>query len=304
MAVAGTARIATPQQDAAAVLSPSSLSRSLLLASAAAGAAEVLIHRIGGAVAASIATPPGLARAVEAVGGVSTAVTAVLVVGGAAALLAGPDHRRGLAVGLVTLTALTVQPLDGAGLGLLSQRAFFTAVGVIVWSSSGPLWRGAAVMLIGSGMAAGQVGLLWSQPGLALRSAGEASIVAGVVILGVGTASERSIGLWGWIGAAGAGVVAGAALTVQPTYTALAALWTWGATLWLPVLAYVAAAAAAGLLLMTWLRHAHSRHLAAGLVLLGVAGLPPALAHHNITATLALIALASARWPSVEGRSR
>ena len=304
MATAGNARIATPARDTTAVLSPLSLSRSLLLAGAAAGTAEVLIQRIGGAVAAGIAIPPVLARAIEAVGEASTAVTAVLVVGAAAALMAGPDHRRGLAVGLVTLTALAAQPLDGAGLGSLPQLAFLIAVGLIVWSSSGPLSRAAAVMLIGAGMAAGQVGLLWSQGVLALRSAGEAGIVAGVVILAVGTAWERPIGLGGWIGAAAAGVVAGAALTLRPGYTALAALWASGATLWLPVLVYVAAASAVGLLLITWLRHPESRHLVAGLVLVGVAGLPPALAHHNITATLALVALASARWPSFEERRR
>ena len=58
-------------------------------------------------------------------------------------------------------------------------------------------------------------------------------------------------------------------------------------------LVYVGAGAAVGLLLAKWLTNRSTRHLAAGLALLAVAGIEPTLVHHNVTALVALLALAA-----------
>ena len=75
--------------------------------------------------------------------------------------------------------------------------------------------------------------------------------------------------------------------------TPLVALWASGATLWMPSLVYIGAGAALGLLLINWLPNRSMRHLAAGLALLAVAGIEPTLVHHNVTALVALLALAA-----------
>ena len=88
----------------------------------------------------------------------------------------------------------------------------------------------------------------------------------------------------------GAAVAAAALVSDR---TPLVALWASGATLWMPSLVYIGAGAAVGLLLANWLPNRSTRHLAAGLALLAVAGIEPTLVHHNVTALVALLALAA-----------
>ncbi len=121
------------------------------------------------------------------------------------------------------------------------------------------------------------------------RAVGEAALVMALLLLALAVSTSSHRGLTSSLGlAAGAGL---AAVSLVSDFTPFVALWATGAILWLPSLAYIAAAGAAGYVLASWLSEPATRHRAAGLILLAVAGIEPTLVHHNATALLALVAL-------------
>ena len=124
---------------------------------------------------------------------------------------------------------------------------------------------------------------------MAARVIAETALVVALFLFAASVAgwSRRSV-----IGLMARGAIVAAAALVSDR-TPLVALWASGATLWMPSLVYIGAGAAVGLLLANWLPNRSTRHLAAGLALLAVAGIEPTLVHHNVTALVALLALAA-----------
>ena len=128
---------------------------------------------------------------------------------------------------------------------------------------------------------------------VAAATAAEAAFVLVPPLLAAGLLVRTSPPRAAWLAAGGMSLVASAALASSPSYTAILSAWSTGVTLSLPVPLYIAAAGCAAFVLVSWLAEPSSRHLAAGLVLLAVAGVHPAVVHHNITAVLTLLLLAT-----------
>ncbi len=273
-----------------------SLARILLLATASFGAVEVLIQRVGVPAMSGAAAPAGVGTAASAVGETAAAATVVLVLAAALGALAVTGWPLRAALVLAGVALATSQLVESAGLEWLTRAGFAGALLVAAYSAQGPTLARMGVLALGLGAFAGQAALTWSEMGPALRGAGEALLAVALILLGSSEAARRPTAR-AWIGAAIGGLLVASALIAQPGYTALAALWAWGAPLSLPPFAYMLAGAAAGLLLAAWLDDPARRHLAAALVLLAVAGLTPALVHHNLTAVLAVAVLAARRWP-------
>jgi len=291
--------------------------RTLALATAAVGTAELGLHRV---VAPALAHIPGAARSVAVTdaltwaGERAFAGTAVLAV--SAALAAGAvmlRDRRPL--GALVLVTVIVTLIDGAtaGVGFAFAGHVFALAAMVAIAgdaarSGGPSSRlsFAALGLTALGLGAAQWPLLvdsWSAliggpaaSGSALMAwtLAEAALVAAPVgfalaVLAAGTPTRLA-----WGAATAAALLAGAFLGAEPGYAGIIAIWATGSALALPPFAYVLSAACAALVLATWLRSSSSRHLAAGLVLVAVAGVQPAVVHHNLTAVLALLLLAAA----------
>jgi hypothetical protein len=158
---------------------------------------------------------------------------------------------------------------------------------------SGALWAVTLAVVTGQWSLSGLSG----GANLASRAVGEASLVLAVVLLAMAVSRSSHGGLGPLLGLAGGAGLAFVSLASE--YTPLVALWATGAMLWLPALLYVAAAAAAGYLFVGWVVDRATRHLAAALILLLVAGIEPTLLHHSLTALLALVTLSA--WSPTRG---
>ncbi len=277
-------------------LSPSSLSRPLLMAAVVVGTAELLFHRIAGPAAAGIGVAPAWGRTIEAVGAAATAGSALLVVGLAVVLVLAAASPYRLAVSLALAAVLADRWVGIGSAGWAGFVLLVLAIGVVAAVAGPETGRRWGVASIGLAVAAAQVALVWTAAGPAWRALAEAALLGGVMVLAI-VAARRRLGAARWVGAAAGAAVAALAFALQPGYTSLMSFWAWGASLWLPPVVYVAGAAAAGLAATVWLGDRTTRHHAAGLLLLVVAGLPPTLAHHDLTTVLGLVALAAIRWP-------
>ena len=272
------------------------LAPALTVAAAAGGVLEVLLERVAGPILTHAAGPSlaPVATMVSRAGTLAVAVTAVLVLLAAVAW-AGVAWERHRIVGAAILAAV----VTGLAAGVFGGSVTFTllhlsvavaAIGTVLVLRLPGIY-GIAVAAVAVAIVAGQWSL-GSQGGeftVPARVIAEAALVVALIFFAASVAgwSRRHSVVGLTIGA----VVATAALLSDRT--PLVALGASGATLWMPSLVYIGAGAALGLLLANWLPNRSTRHLAGGLALLAVAGIEPTLVHHNVTALVALLALAA-----------
>ncbi|MDA1002460.1 MAG: hypothetical protein O3B31_03785 [Chloroflexi bacterium] len=235
-------------------------------------------------------------------------VCGVVVAGGAVFR----DHRP-LAVLIIASAAFTLADAATRSVGIafaghVLTIAAFAAIVAVAARGARPAARPvlAGLGLTAFGLAAARWPLLadsWSAL-LGARSGvgtafvawtvAEAALVAAPVAFGIALLLVTTPSRLEWAAATVAALGAGAFLAAEPGYAGLVSIWATGSTLALPTFAYVLSATCVGLVLTHWLRGPSTRHLAAGLVLLAVAGVQPAVAHHNLTAVFALLLLADA----------
>jgi len=281
------------------------LATALTSAAAAAGLVEVLIDRVSvpamaGALGASAAI---VTSAVASIGTLAVSVTAVLVLLAASAWsgYAWDRHQIFAVAASVAVISTVVAGLDGGTAVLvlhISVMAAAVAALAMGARNASPLYSG-ALWAVTLAVVTGQ----WSLSGLgggatlASRALGEAALVLAIVLLALAVFRSSHRGRASLLGlAAGAGL---ALASLASEYMPLVALWATGAMLWLPTLLYVAAAAAAGYLFVGWVVDRATRHLAAALILLLVAGIEPTLVHHSLTALLAIVTLSA--WSPTRG---
>lgn len=272
------------------------LAQALTGAAAIGGVAEVLLERVAGPVLTHAAGPSlaPVADIVSRLGTILVSVTAVLILLAAVAwaAVAWKRHRLvGAAIFAAGVTAVAAGVFGGSDIvTLLHLSVAVAAVGTVLVLRVPGIY-GLAVAAVAVAIVAAQWSLGNPRGGLAVpaRVIAEAALVIALLLFAVSVArsSPRRRAV---IGIAVGALVAAAALLSDRT--PMVVLWASGATLWMPSLLYIAAGAAIGLLLAAWLPDRSTRHLAAGLVLLAVAGIEPTLVHHNLTALVALLALA------------
>lgn len=266
-------------------------------AAAIGGVTEVLLERVAGPMLTHAAGPSlaPVAALTSRLGTLVVAVTAVLVLLAAVAWagVAWERHRFvGAAILAAVVTALAAGVFGGSGIFTLLHLSVAVVVIGTVLAVRLPGIYGVAVAAVAVAIVAGQwsLGIPGGQYTVAARVIAETALVVALFLFAASVAGScprrrAVIGL-----TVGAAVAAAALLSDR---TPLVALWASGATLWMPSLVYIGAGAAVGLLLATWLPNRSTRHLAAGLALLAVAGIEPTLVHHNVTALVALLALAA-----------
>jgi hypothetical protein len=222
-------------------------------------------------------------------------VTAVLVLLAAVAWagVAWESHRIvGAAILAAVVTALAAGVFGGSGtLFLLHLSVAVAVIGTVLVLQLPGIYR-IAVAAVAVAIVAGQWSL--ASPGgeftVPARVIAEAALVIALFLFAA--SATGSCPRWRAVVGLTVGAVV-AAVALLSDRTPLVALWASGATLWMPSLVYIGAGATVGLLLAKWLPNRSTRHLAAGLALLAVAGIEPTLVHHNVTALVALLALAA-----------
>ncbi len=293
------------------VIRVSSLARTIFVAATILGLVEVALYRVAGPVLSHLPSGTvdgGIVRAVVAAGEHAFRGTAALVAAGAVAYLATTRWHGRVAPFLVaTCLAATavatvidasaarvaahltlVVAVAGLAGAALAERRRIYALGVLAAALS--LLAGRLPLLL-DGLASGReadVGLTVSALTLA-----EAAFVAAPALLAVELVRRRRPPALAWATAAAVSLVTAAALVSSPSYTAITATWATGVTLSLPVPLYIMSAGAAALVVATWLTRPRAPLLVAGFVLFVVAGTQPAVVHHNLTAVLALMLLAT-----------
>ncbi len=280
------------------------LPRIILLAAATTGAVELILHRVVAPVLAHIPSENvdrAITDAARLAGDRAFHATALLVVLGLIAYLATASWRREMTPPLVALAAAgtLVLSLSSAGTAL----AHITLIAALVGLAAAALARGPRLLALpvavaAAAMVAARVPLLLDSLALSwgnttAATAAEAAFVFVPPLLAAGLLARTSPPRAAWLAAGGTSLAASAALASSPSYTAILSAWSTGITLSLPVPLYIVAAGCAAFVLVSWLVEPSSRHLAAGLVLLAVAGVHPAVVHHNVTAVLALLLLAT-----------
>lgn len=291
--------------DRARPVALSRLAIALTSAGAATGFVEVLIDRVSvpamaGALGSSSAS---VTSTVGWFGTLAVSVTAVLVLLAISAWSGyawDRHHVFAVAASVAVIATFVAGVVGGTTLLTVHISVMVAAVAALAMGArrASPLYAG-ALWAVTLAVVTGQWSFSGSGNGATLtsRALGEAALVLAVFLLALAVFRSSHGGLAPLLGlVGGAGL---AFLSLASEYTPLVALGATGAILWLPSLVYVAAAAAAGFLLVSWLSDSTTRHLAAALVLLLVAGVEPTLIHHNVTALLALVTLSA--WSPTRG---
>ncbi|MFQ5966100.1 MAG: hypothetical protein ACE5MI_00650 [Acidimicrobiia bacterium] len=279
----------------------SGLGRSLLTAAALTVGAELLLHRLAPPVLSQVVPGSSLNVTVASAGELAASSGAVLVFAAAVAL-ALKTRRLGPpllgAAGTVLLASIWTAPVTGV-LVHTAVAAAAAAVGIAAVRRRQDLYS-TAVVMAALAVVVSHLSLLvdaaWPSravsSAVAARGIAELLIVSAALILAASLLAEGSPGLWVWTVAAGSAIVVAGALTFQPGFAAIGAIWALGATLSLPPLLYIAAAGAIGLLVAGWSASPATRPLAAAVVLFGTAGIQSQVLHHDLTAIVALSVLA------------
>ena len=279
-----------------------SLARTLVLAAGITAAAELLLQRLAPPILAPVGVPGSrLLETLSSAGELAANGTAVLVFLAVAAFVATrSDHALALAA---ATAAVLLASWWTAPIASIAAHTLVVAAAAAIGLSG---LRGARSLLsLGIGLAAlavvvGQLPLLadttwpWMSNQMGARSLGELLAIAAALTMAGWLLTTDHPGRRAWVVAGACAVVVAGGLTFQPGFTSLGAIWVVGVTLALPPVFYIAAAAAAGLLVAGWSRSPASRPLAAAVLLLTAAGIQPQVLHHNLTALLALAVLTSA----------
>ena len=288
------------------------LGRAFVLSAATLGTLELAIDRVAAPILAHIprdAAAPLVAEVASFLGQRALAATALLVALAALVVAATPrpdGWGSRVADAAVGATALLTAATD-ASLAALTMHVAVVCAAIVV----GVRVRSAGVVLAAAAVAMGQIPLALDRvadvlavaapsTNVALLTAAEAALMLAPIALAVELVRRESPSTLAWSVALLGGLAVSAALARSPSYVAITSLWATGVTLSLSPVLYVIAAACAALVMTTWLSRPATRHLAAGLALLVVAGPQPAVVHHNLTAVLALVLLAS---PPLAGRA-
>lgn len=264
----------------------------------------LLWHIPSGGLGARVANPlsHGTALAIDLVW--------VMVFVGVAAL-AFAAARRGETPGailaglaLISTVALSVRL---AGLWLIAFQSAFAVAAVMFTFAAvvrvGPAQRvqllAIAVMVIAAqvifisdelqALVPGPIGV--PEAGLVLLA--EVALLVALIGAGLSALASGAASRAGWTSAVVASVLVAALVARDPASAAILSRWATGVTLSLPPLIYVAAASSATLAIVSWLPDRSSRHLSAAVVLILVAGVQPALVHHNLTLFFAAMLLAT-----------
>lgn len=288
------------------------VTRTLLLAGATLGAAEVFLHRVAAPVLSHVPSEtvdPTVVEVVELAGQrafhgaallLALAACGVVVVAARGSAVAALVVAASLAAAV--LAAMPTGDVANLAVQLVFVAAAAAAVGLATVHRAS--WRSAAVVLAGASLIAGRVPFVHEAlrdvtggtagfPTSGSVSVAEAAFVAVPVLLALGLVARRSVTPAGWAAAIGGATLAFGAMAGSP-YAAIVSNWATGVTLSLPPAVYVVSAGAAAMVLFTWLRRPETRLAAAGLVLFGVGGTQPAVIHHNLTAILGVLLLAGA----------
>ncbi|MEZ4552278.1 MAG: hypothetical protein R3B59_00040 [Dehalococcoidia bacterium] len=285
--------------------------RSLVLAAGVAAAAELVLFRVAVPVLSHI-PGAGLANVgpmLAAVAERSFRATAILVLA-SAALLTRRLARSEPAVAVALVAAfggVTVETLASGGwASLVARAALVSAIGMVIaaaWTRLPPLFsaaHAAAALAVLGGQwpllvkdAAAVAGSAANTGTMVSASVGELAFVFAPVMFAVALVRGHSPTRAAWIGGAVTGLLVASLLARRPDYTAIISSWAVGVTLSLPPFIYIVSAACAGLVAIEWLHAPATRPLAAGLALFAAAALQPGVVHHNLTAVLALVLLAT-----------
>jgi hypothetical protein len=280
----------------------------LAVAALAAIAVEVALQRAVVPVAAHIPSLSGHAVvALLADVGLAALNAGALLVIVATIVVAAQGRRRAamsLLVAVVVASTVVAAAEGGAAARFVSHAALAIALAAVVGARAGRALDAGALMVIAASAAvlAARLPLMLDAVGAGspLRGAATAAEAAYLLVPLVGAAwllSTRPVPAVAWWGAAVGGAVAAAAIAGSPGYLAMLTTWSLGVTLSLPLPLYIAGAAAALFVLMSWLRQPGARLAAAGLLLVAFAAVQPSLVHHNITALLGVLWLATAARP-------
>ena len=284
--------------------------RVLLVAAALMGVAELVISRTLAPTLSHLpqqVLDPRAGNLAQFIGSrVFAATTALIVLAAVAYLLTATWRGRviPLLTALTVIAAAVATVVNAPATHVLASATVMTAAaGIAAVTFAGARWRIALpVLAAGVCLTAGRLPLLIdnlkfgsgvdANLAASAYSVAEASFIAVPILLALAIARGRM--RWATVGAAVAvSLIAAAMLIASPSYAAILSTWAVGVTLSLPMPLYAAAAGAAGFVLVAATADPRIRGLSVGLVLLAVAGAQPSLIHHNITAVLALVLLAS-----------
>jgi hypothetical protein len=282
------------------------------VAAAAVGAVEVLVARLALPVLWHV--PSGevgrvLGSPLAGTGDLATQSTAILVGAGATALAIRAFSMRQWMNGSALVFAVVGTAVLTAGPPLLLSVAMRGALILAAVAIAGLALRRRNPLLVAPAVTAAAVAVVaqWlfatddlqrilpAGPALDMVTAhaiSELLLVATFIAAAVAVSARGNVPQTAWIAAVAASALAAAILARDPANAAILSRWAFGATLSLPTVLYIAAAAGGTLALVTWLVDPASRHLAAGLVLVAVAGAQPAYVHHNLTLLFAAALLA------------
>jgi hypothetical protein len=282
------------------------LGRTLAIAAATTGVAEILLHRGVVPVAVHLPGDGGATLATSILlrgAAMSMAATALLVMATAIAWSVALRRRHPImATTILSVAALTVAASISVGTTprLLVQAATIAAVVailVVATRISSPL-HGVALAMAGIAIAASQWPLLLdalnlSSGDVAARTIAEVALIATPIVFAVSVVRRGRASLAALLAGIGAGLAIALVSVLEPTHVAGSLLWAFGVTLSLAPFAYVVAGTCLTFVAVTWLRDRTGRVLLAGLVLLAVAGIGPTALHHNVAAVTGLVLLAS-----------
>ncbi len=255
---------------------PSALTRGLQLAAERSFEATAVLVLVGAALLAWARLRQDPATAVALIAALASVVAATAFSEGWAALAARVVL---LASVLVVAVGAWVQPLRSS----LAMRSAVAAAAVVVVAGQWPL--------LVEDVATVARGLQGASPAVG-TTVGELALLCTPMLLALAYVQRRSPPNTAWVAAGAAALLTGALFAMRPDDTAIVSLWAVGVTLSLPAALYIVSASCAAFVLAGWLAESSTRPLAAGLVLLAVSGLQPAVVHHNLTAVVALALLA------------
>jgi hypothetical protein len=166
----------------------------------------------------------------------------------------------------------------------VAQRVQLLAIAIMVIAAQMIFISGELQALV-----PGSIGV--PETGLGLLA--EVALLVALIGAGLSALASAAASRAGWTWAVVASVLVAALVARDPASAAILSRWATGVTLSLPPLIYIAAASSATLAIVSWLPDRSSRHLAAAVVLILVAGVQPALVHHNLTLLFAAMLLAT-----------
>ncbi len=272
---------------------PTGLARTLILAAAITGLAEITLQRL--------AAPLSGSALLVQLGSMSQRATAWLAVL-AAALWAASLWRTyrvaAFMLAIATAAVVLAGPLSATAIQLAGV-AGVVALLAVVFGLSPRSWVHAALLAAGTAIIAG----IWPLVALSAdigwvgvttaRTIAEASLSLVPIALAIDLVLHRRHHRIVWQPALLCGLGAGIAVATAGQQVAMSSHLALGVSLSLAPALYVVSAACAGLLAAEWLVAEPTRPLAAALALLALTGTAPSAAHHTLAALMGFLLLAA-----------